>query len=72
MWGLTTAAIGAAIIVLLVIYGTEYGTYLDEIGPDVDQAHEAAPAAPTIVFPAVIGFLAVGLLVGGLMNGVSV
>lgn len=72
IWGLTTAAIGAAIIVLLVVYGTEYGTYLDEMSPYISDTDGAAPTAPTIVLPAVIGLLAVGLLIGGLMNGLTV
>lgn len=72
IWGLTTAAIGAAIIVLLVVYGAEYGTYLDEMSPYMTDTDGAAPSAPTIVLPAVIGFLAVGLLIGGLMNGLTI
>lgn len=70
-WGLITAAIGAVIIVLLVIYGTEYGTYLDEVGPYLDETRGAAPTAPTIVLLAIIGLVAVGLLIGGLMNGLT-
>lgn len=62
---------GAVIIILLVIYGTEYGTYLDEVGPYLDETRGAAPTAPTIILLAIIGLVAVGLLIGGLMNGLT-
>lgn len=62
---------GAVIIVLLVIYGTEYGTYLDEVGPYLDETRGAAPTAPTIVLLAAIGLVAVALLIGGLANGLT-
>ncbi|MGN7971019.1 hypothetical protein [Microbacterium sp. 22296] len=67
IWGLITAAIGLATIVLLVVYGTAYGTWLDEIGPFIDL--EDAAAAPTIALPAAIGLLAIVQLVGGLAVG---
>ncbi|MCJ1708871.1 hypothetical protein [Microbacterium sp. VKM Ac-2923] len=67
IWGFITAAIGLTIITLLVIFGTEYGTWLDEIGPLLSL--ENAAAAPTIALPAAIGLLAIGQLVGGLAVG---
>ncbi|WP_314452169.1 hypothetical protein [uncultured Microbacterium sp.] len=69
IWGFITAAIGLTTIVLLVLYGTEYGTWLDEIGPLIDL--EDAAAAPTIALPAAIGLLAIGQLVGGLAVGLT-
>lgn len=67
IWGLTTAPIGSTTIVLLVVYGTAYGMWLDEIGPFIDL--EDAAAAPTIALPAAIGLLAIVQLVGGLAVG---
>lgn len=70
VWGLLTAAIGMTIIVLLVIFGTAYGTWIDEIGPSLDLTEQAA--APTIVLPGLIGLLAVGLVIGGLAVGLTI
>lgn len=62
----TRSAILALCEVLLVIYDTEYGTYLDEIGPYTRDADGAAPSVPTIALAAVLGLLAVRLpLVAG-------
>ncbi len=47
---MATAGIGVLMIGLLVAWGTAYGTWLDEIGPFIDDAG-AAPDAPTIVLP---------------------
>lgn len=58
IWGAASAAIGGLIIVLLVVYGTEYGTWVDEAGP-------LPTAPPTVVLPFAIGALAAVLLVGG-------
>lgn len=69
MWGLVTTAIGMTIIVLIVV-GTEYGVWLDEIGPSIDIADQAA--APTIVLPGMLGLLAVGLVVRGLAVGLTI
>ena len=58
--GATSAAIGGVILVLLVVYGTEYGTWVDEAGP-------LPLAPPTVVLPLIIGALAGMLLVGGVV-----
>lgn len=58
IWGATTAVIGGLILVLLVFYGTEYGTWVDEAGP-------LSTAPPTFILPFVIGAMAGVLLVGG-------
>ncbi|MFF7681827.1 hypothetical protein ACFZA2_03615 [Microbacterium sp. NPDC007973] len=70
VWGLLTAAIGMTIIVLLIIDGTAYGIWIDEIGPSLDIAEQAA--APTIVLPGLIGLLAITLIVGGLAVGLTI
>lgn len=70
VWGLITAAIGLIIIVLLVLFGTAYGTWVDEIGPSLDLAEQAA--SPTIVLPGLIGLLAIGLVIGGLAVGLTI
>ncbi|MDU0366205.1 hypothetical protein RWH45_03190 [Microbacterium sp. KSW4-17] len=70
VWGLLTAAIGTTIIVLLIIDGTAYGIWIDEIGPSLDIAEQAA--APTIVLPGLIGLLAIALIVGGLAVGLTI
>ena len=70
VWGLLTAAIGMTIIVLLVVYGTAWGTWIDEVGSSLDIAEQAS--APTIILPAVIGLLAVVLVIGGVAVGVTV
>ncbi len=70
VWGLLTAAIGMTIIVLLIIDGTAYGIWIDEIGPSLDIAEQAA--APTIVLPGLIGLLAIALIVGGLAVGLTI
>lgn len=70
IWGLLTAAIGLTMIALLVVYGTQYGTWLDEIGSSLDLEDQAA--APTILLPAIIGLLAIGLVVGGLAVGLTI
>lgn len=70
VWGLLTAAIGMAIIILLVVYGTAWGTWIDEVGSSLDIAEQAS--APTIILPAVIGLLAVVLVIGGVAVGVTV
>lgn len=57
-------------IVLLVVYGTQYGTWLDEIGSSLDLEDQAA--APTILLPAMIGLLSIGLVVGGLTVGLTI
>lgn len=70
VWGLLTAAIGMTIIVLLIIDGTAYGIWIDEIGPSLDIAEQAA--APTIVLPGLIGLLAIALIIGGLAVGLTI
>ena len=60
VWGATSAAIGGLILVLLVVYGTEYGTWIDEVGP-------FAITPPTVVLPLIIGVLAGMLLLGGIV-----
>lgn len=70
VWGLITAVIGLIIIVLLVLFGTAYGTWVDEIGPSLDLAEQAA--SPTIVLPGLIGLLAVALVIGGLAVGLTI
>lgn len=70
IWGLITAATGLAIIVLLFIHGTQWGIWIDEVGPSLTIAEQAA--APNIVLPAVIGLLAIGLVVGGLAVGLTI
>lgn len=70
VWGLLTAAIGMTVIVLLIIDGTAYGIWIDEIGPSLDIAEQAA--APTIVLPGLIGLLAIALIVGGLAVGLTI
>lgn len=70
VWGLLSAAIGLTIIVLLVVFGTAYGTWIDDIGPSLDLAEQAA--APTIVLPGLIGFLALALIIGGLAVGLTI
>lgn len=66
IWGLLTAAIGLTMIALLVVYGT----WLDEIGSSLDLEDQAA--APTILLPAIVGLLAIGLVVGGLAVGLTI
>jgi len=63
---MVTAGIGVLMIGLLVAWGTAYGTWLDEIGPFIDDAG-TAPEAPTIVLPGLVGLLAVALVVGGVV-----
>jgi len=63
---MVTAGIGVLMIGLLGAWGTAYGTWLDEIGPFIDDAG-AAPEAPTIVLPGLVGLLAVALVVGGVV-----
>lgn len=70
IWGLITAAVGLAIIVLLAIDGIQYGIWVDEIGPSLDIADQAAQ--PTLIMSAVIGVLAIGLVIGGLAVGLSI
>jgi hypothetical protein len=60
LWSLLSAAIGAAILVVLFVYGIEFGTFVDEAG-------QLETPPPSFVLPFVIGGLAVVLLVGGLM-----
>ena len=58
---MATAGIGVLMIGLLVAWGTAYGTWLDEIGPFIDDAG-AGPDAPTIVLPGLVGLLALALV----------
>ena len=60
VWGAISAAIGGLILVLLVVYGIEYGTWIDEVGP-------LPIAPPTVVLPLIIGVLAGMLLLGGIV-----
>ncbi|MFD3448659.1 hypothetical protein ACFDTO_29090 [Microbacteriaceae bacterium 4G12] len=55
-----SAVIGAAILVVLYLYGMEYGTWLDEAGP-------LAVAPPSFLLPFVLGALGLVLFVGGLV-----
>ena len=70
VWGIVTAGIGVLMIGLLVAWGTAYGTWLDEIGPFIDDPG-AAPEAPTIILPGLVGLLAVALVVGGVVIAVT-
>jgi hypothetical protein len=58
IWGGVSAGIGVVILAVLVVYGTEYGTWVDEAGP-------LDPGPPTFILPFVIGALGLVLLVGG-------
>lgn len=60
VWGATSAAIGGMILVLLVVYGIAYGTWIDEVGP-------LPITPPTVVLPLIIGVLAGILLLGGIV-----
>ena len=60
VWGATSAAIGGLIFVLLVVYGIQYATWVDEVGP-------LPITPPTVVLPLVIGVLARVLLLGGIV-----
>jgi hypothetical protein len=64
IWGWLTAAIGLAVLVLLVFYGTEYGTWVDEAG-------FLRPAPPTFDLPFAIGGLGVVLFIGGSVVGMT-
>ncbi len=70
MWGMATAGIGVLMIGLLVAWGTAYGRWLDEIGPFIDDAG-AAPEAPTIVLPGLVGLLALALVIGGVVIAIT-
>lgn len=63
IWGWLTSAIGLAILVLLFVYGTQSGTWMDEVGP-------LPISPPTFVIPFAIGGLGLVLLCGGLIMGV--
>ena len=67
---MATAGISVLMIGLLVAWGTAYGTWLDEIGPFIDDAG-ATPDAPTIVLPGLVGLLALALVVGGVVIAVT-
>lgn len=67
---MATAGIGVLMIGLLVAWGTAYGTWLDEIGPFIDDAG-AAPEAPTIVLPGLVGLLALALVIGGVVIAIT-
>ena len=60
IWSSVSAAIGAAILIVLVFYGTEYGTWVDDAG-----MLDTPP--PSFVLPFIIGGLGLFLLVGGLV-----
>lgn len=70
IWGLITSVIGLAIIALLTIDGIQYGIWVDEIGPSLDIAAQAAQ--PNLVVSALIALLAIGLVVGGLAVGLTI
>jgi hypothetical protein len=61
IWSLVSAAIGLVILVVLFLFGTEYGTWLDEAGK-----LETSP--PSFVLPFVIGGLGAVLVLGGLVS----
>ncbi len=60
VWGATSAAVGGLVLVLLVVYGIEYGTWIDEVGP-------LPITPPTVVLPLIMGVLAGMLLLGGIV-----
>ena len=60
IWSSVSAAIGAAILVVLFLYGLQYGTWLDEVGP-------LAVAPPSFLLPFILGALGLVLFVGGLV-----
>lgn len=64
VWGWVSAAVGIAILGLLVAYGTEYGTW-------VDAAGMLPIPPPTFVIPFAIGGLALILVIGGLVSAFS-
>lgn len=70
VWAMVTAGIGVLMIGMLVVWGTTYGMWLDEIGPFIDDAG-SAPAAPTIVLPGLVVLLAVILIIGGIVTAVT-
>jgi hypothetical protein len=61
IWSFVSAGIGLAIHVVLAMYGTEYGTWVDEAG-------RLDTPPPTFILPFVIGALALVLFVGGLVT----
>ncbi|BCW08333.1 hypothetical protein [Arthrobacter sp. NtRootA1] len=62
VWAWASALIGAAILVLIFFYGTEYGTWVDEAGP-------LSVEPPTFILPFAIGGLGFVLLIGGVIAG---
>lgn len=60
IWAGTSAAIGAAIVVMLVIHGTALGTWVDEAGI-------SDPTMPSMLLPIAVTFLGAVLLVGGVI-----
>ena len=61
IWSLVSAGVGLAILVVLAMYGTEYGTWVDEAG-------RLDTPPPTFILPFVIGALALVLFLGGLVT----
>lgn len=61
IWSLISAGIGAVILVLLALYGTEYGTWVDEAG-------RLPTSPPSFVLPFAVGALAAVLLIGGVFT----
>lgn len=64
IWAWSSAAMGAAILVLLFFYGIEYGTWLDEAG-------RLSTSPPTFLLPFTIGGLGGVIMIGGLVVGLS-
>lgn len=64
IWSLISAGIGAVILVLLALYGTEYGTWVDEAG-------RLPTSPPSFVLPFAVGALAAVLLIGGVFTAVT-
>lgn len=62
VWAWARALIGAAIVVLIFFYGTEYGTWIDEAG-------SLSVEPPTFILPFAIGGLGFVLLIGGVIAG---
>lgn len=60
IWGAVTSVIGGLILVLLVVFGTAYGTWVDEAG-------QLPIAPPSLELLRLVGALGLLLLVGGLI-----
>ena len=64
IWAWASAAMGAIILILLFMYGIEYGTWVDEAG-------RLDTAPPSFLLPFAIGGLGGVIMIGGLVIGLS-